>query len=54
MAEIFPFRAYRYNVAHVDPAKVLTQPCRAPMALADGRLYLRDDQKLLCLDVKKK
>src|SRR5258708_6160629 len=26
MAEIFPFRAYRYNTAHVDPAKVLTQP----------------------------
>ena len=26
MAEIFPFRAYRYNTAVVDPAKVLTQP----------------------------
>src|SRR5579863_2652367 len=26
MAEIFPFRAYRYNTALVDPAKVLTQP----------------------------
>jgi uncharacterized protein (DUF1015 family) len=26
MAEIFPFRAYRYNSALVDPAKVLTQP----------------------------
>src|ERR1700739_3808987 len=26
MAEIFPFRAYRYNAARVDPAKVLTQP----------------------------
>jgi uncharacterized protein (DUF1015 family) len=26
MAEIFPFRAYRYNPARVDPAKVLTQP----------------------------
>jgi uncharacterized protein (DUF1015 family) len=26
MAEIFPFRAYRYNPALVDPAKVLTQP----------------------------
>src|SRR5450631_1942390 len=26
MADIFPFRAYRYNVAVVDPAKVLTQP----------------------------
>jgi len=26
MADIFPFRAYRYNSAIVDPAKVLTQP----------------------------
>jgi uncharacterized protein (DUF1015 family) len=26
MAEIFPFRAYRYNPALVDPAKALTQP----------------------------
>ena len=26
MAEIFPFRAYRYNPALVEPAKVLTQP----------------------------
>jgi len=26
MAEIFPFQAYRYNTARVDPAKVLTQP----------------------------
>jgi uncharacterized protein (DUF1015 family) len=26
MAEIFPFRAYRYNSARVDPATVLTQP----------------------------
>jgi uncharacterized protein (DUF1015 family) len=26
MAEVFPFRAYRYDSALVDPAKVLTQP----------------------------
>jgi uncharacterized protein (DUF1015 family) len=26
MAEIFPFRAYRYNPAVVEPSKVLTQP----------------------------
>src|SRR6266849_5408044 len=26
MAEIFPFRAYRYNAARVEPSKVLTQP----------------------------
>jgi uncharacterized protein (DUF1015 family) len=26
MAEIFPFRAFRYNAKRVEPAKVLTQP----------------------------
>src|SRR5258708_11577602 len=26
MADIFPFRAYRYNARRVEPAKVLTQP----------------------------
>ncbi|MFZ0821313.1 MAG: DUF1015 domain-containing protein [Candidatus Acidiferrales bacterium] len=26
MAQLFPFRAYRYNPAKVDPARVLTQP----------------------------
>jgi outer membrane protein assembly factor BamB len=32
----------------------LTKPCRAPIALADGRLYLRDDHRLVCLNLKKK
>jgi uncharacterized protein (DUF1015 family) len=36
MAEIFPFRAYRYNNTLVDPAKVLTQPYDKIMpAMAD-------------------
>jgi outer membrane protein assembly factor BamB len=35
-------------------AAVLTGPCRAPMAVANGRLYLRDDMKLICLDLKRK
>src|SRR6476646_1387586 len=26
MAELFPFRAYRYNPVKTDPARVLTQP----------------------------
>jgi hypothetical protein len=26
MAQLFPFRAYRYNPAKTDPARVLTQP----------------------------
>ena len=37
MAEIFPFRAYRYNSAKVDPAKVLTQPYdKITPAMADN------------------
>ncbi|HBI44198.1 MAG TPA: alcohol dehydrogenase [Planctomycetales bacterium] len=35
-------------------AAVLTnRPCRAPIALADGRLYGRDGRKLVCWDLKK-
>ena len=26
MADIHPFRAFRYNPAHVSPAKAVTQP----------------------------
>jgi outer membrane protein assembly factor BamB len=32
----------------------LMKPARAPMALANGRLYLRDDKNVRCLDLKKK
>jgi outer membrane protein assembly factor BamB len=35
-------------------ASILTDPCRAPIALANGRLYLRDNKKLICLNLKKK
>jgi outer membrane protein assembly factor BamB len=35
-------------------ARLLQPPCRAPLALANGRLYVRDDGKLLCLDLRKK
>jgi outer membrane protein assembly factor BamB len=35
-------------------ATVLTnRPCRAPIALADGKLYGRDGRKLVCWDLKK-
>jgi outer membrane protein assembly factor BamB len=35
-------------------AAVLTnRPCRAPIALADGKLYGRDGHKLMCWDLKK-
>lgn len=32
---------------------VLAGPCRAHMALANGRLYARDNQKLVCWNMKK-
>ncbi|MGH7171947.1 MAG: PQQ-binding-like beta-propeller repeat protein [Gemmataceae bacterium] len=34
-------------------ASVLTGPCRAHLALANGRLYARDNRKLVCWKVKK-
>jgi outer membrane protein assembly factor BamB len=34
-------------------AAVLTGPCRAHLALADGRLYARDNKKLVCWNLKK-
>jgi outer membrane protein assembly factor BamB len=34
-------------------AAVLTGPCRAVPALADGRLYARDTKKLVCFELKK-
>jgi outer membrane protein assembly factor BamB len=35
-------------------ATVLGKPCRAHPALAEGRLYARDDRRLVCWDMKKK
>jgi outer membrane protein assembly factor BamB len=34
-------------------ARVLGKPCRAPLALADGKLYARDSKKLVCWNLKK-
>ncbi len=34
-------------------AAVLAAPCRAHMALANGRLYARDNKKLVCWKLKK-
>ena len=34
-------------------AAVLAGPCRAQIALANGRLYARDNTKLVCWNVKK-
>jgi outer membrane protein assembly factor BamB len=34
-------------------AKLLNRPCRAPLALANGFLYARDERQLICLDLRK-
>jgi outer membrane protein assembly factor BamB len=34
-------------------ASILSKPCRAAPALADGRLYARDVKKLICVSLKK-
>jgi outer membrane protein assembly factor BamB len=34
-------------------SSVLTAPCRSPLALAEGRLYARDNKKLACWEIKK-
>lgn len=42
--------AYREK-ARAD--RLLTGPCRAPLALSDGRLYARGSKKLICWNLKK-
>lgn len=42
-------RAYREKAR----AQVLGKACRAPIALADGRLYARDPKKLVCFDLRR-
>jgi hypothetical protein len=32
---------------------VLDRPCRAPLALSNGRLYARNDHQLICWNLKK-
>lgn len=44
-------RSDKYN--EKSRAAVLTGPCRAHMALANGRLYARDNRKLVCWNLKK-
>jgi outer membrane protein assembly factor BamB len=37
----------------ISRAHVLTFPCRAEIALANGRLYARDDENLMCWNLQK-
>jgi len=47
MAEIFPFRAWRYNAAKVNPADVLTQPYDKITPQMQERYYARNPYNLI-------
>jgi outer membrane protein assembly factor BamB len=47
------FEASQKAYHELARASVLTGTCRSPLALANGRLYARDNKKLMCWDVKK-
>jgi uncharacterized protein (DUF1015 family) len=50
MAEIFPFRAYRYNPARVDVARVLTQPYDKITPAMQERYYALDPFNLITIE----
>lgn len=50
MAEIFPFRAYRYNAARVAPADVLTQPYDKITPAMQERYYARSPYNLIAVE----
>ncbi|OWK38489.1 PQQ-binding-like beta-propeller repeat protein [Fimbriiglobus ruber] len=50
--ELVRFSATEKEYQEVSRAKLLDAPCRAAPALADGRLYVRDEKRLLCVRLK--
>jgi uncharacterized protein (DUF1015 family) len=50
MAEILPFRAYRYNSARVDLARVLTQPYDKITSAMQERYYALDPYNLITIE----
>jgi len=50
MAEIFPFRAYRYNPAKVDLARAVTQPYDKITAAMQERYYALGPQNLIAVE----
>jgi uncharacterized protein (DUF1015 family) len=50
MAEIFPFRAYRYNTARVDLEKVLTQPYDKITPEMQEQYYARSPYNLIAVE----
>src|SRR5712692_2427314 len=50
MAEIFPFRAYRYDAARVNLGKVLTQPYDKISTVMQERYYALDTHNLITVE----
>ncbi len=50
MADIFPFHAYRYNAARVDPERVLTQPYDKISPAMQDRYYALDPRNLITVE----
>src|SRR5512134_2934941 len=50
MAEIFPFRAYRYDPARVNPADALTQPYDKITPQMQERYYARSPYNLIAVE----
>jgi outer membrane protein assembly factor BamB len=46
--DLFLVQASPKGYQELARASVLTPPCRAPLALANGQLYARDNHKLVC------
>jgi outer membrane protein assembly factor BamB len=51
--DLFLLQANPDEYKELARTHVLDRVCRAPLALADGRLYARNDTKLICWNLKK-
>jgi len=51
--DLVQFEANPKEYKEIARASVLGKPCRAPLALANGRLYGRDNKTLICWNLKK-
>jgi outer membrane protein assembly factor BamB len=51
--DLFLLEANPDDYKELARCRVLDKPCRAPLALANGRLYARNDHQLICWNLKK-
>ena len=50
MAQVFPFRAFRYNAAHVSFERVLTQPYDKISPAMQEKYYAADPHNLIVVE----